>query len=90
MGIAGAIVPPWKSTAYAAEGTRRNAASSVKACANSHTPLPYTGPDQILEIILQMAVSAGFPAALEAVRTAASVFGEAHEVTHGYRCRFQN
>lgn len=39
-------------------------------------------PDQILEIILQMAVYAGFPAALEAVRTAASVFGEAREVTH--------
>jgi 4-carboxymuconolactone decarboxylase len=33
-------------------------------------------PDQILEIILQMAVYAGFPAALEAVTTAASVFGE--------------
>ena len=32
--------------------------------------------DQILEIILQMAVYAGFPAALEAVKTAASVFGE--------------
>jgi 4-carboxymuconolactone decarboxylase len=32
--------------------------------------------DEILEIILQMAVYAGFPAALEAVRTAASVFGE--------------
>lgn len=31
-------------------------------------------PDQILEIILQMAVYAGFPAALEAVKTAASVF----------------
>jgi alkylhydroperoxidase/carboxymuconolactone decarboxylase family protein YurZ len=29
-----------------------------------------------LEIILQMAVYAGFPAALEAVKTAASVFGE--------------
>jgi 4-carboxymuconolactone decarboxylase len=29
----------------------------------------------ILEIILQMAVYAGFPAALEAVKTAASVFG---------------
>lgn len=39
-------------------------------------------PDQILEIILQMAVYAGFPAALEAVRTAASVFGEARDVTH--------
>lgn len=38
-------------------------------------------PDQILEIILQMAVYAGFPAALEAVRTAASVFEEAREVT---------
>lgn len=33
-------------------------------------------PDQVLEIILQMAVHAGFPAALEAVKTAASVFGE--------------
>lgn len=33
-------------------------------------------PDQVLEIILQMAVYAGFPAALEAVKTAASVFGE--------------
>jgi 4-carboxymuconolactone decarboxylase len=33
-------------------------------------------PDQILEIILQMAVYAGFPAALEAIKTAASVFGE--------------
>ena len=33
--------------------------------------------DEILEIILQMAVYAGFPAALEAVKTAASVFGEA-------------
>jgi 4-carboxymuconolactone decarboxylase len=32
--------------------------------------------DDILEIILQMAVYAGFPAALEAVRTAASVFGQ--------------
>lgn len=32
--------------------------------------------DDILEIILQMAVYAGFPAALEAVRTAASVFVE--------------
>jgi 4-carboxymuconolactone decarboxylase len=32
--------------------------------------------NEILEIILQMAVYAGFPAALEAVRTAASVFGE--------------
>lgn len=30
--------------------------------------------EQILEIILQMAVYAGFPAALEAVKTAASVF----------------
>lgn len=36
-------------------------------------------PDQILEIILQMAVYAGFPAALEAVRTAATVFGESAE-----------
>jgi 4-carboxymuconolactone decarboxylase len=33
-------------------------------------------PDEILEIILQMVVYAGFPAALEAVKTAASVFGE--------------
>lgn len=32
--------------------------------------------DEILEIILQMAVYAGFPAALEAVKTAASVFGD--------------
>ena len=32
--------------------------------------------DDILEIILQMAVYAGFPAALEAVKTEASVFGE--------------
>lgn len=32
--------------------------------------------EDILEIILQMAVYAGFPAALEAVKTAASVFGE--------------
>jgi len=32
--------------------------------------------DEILEIILQMAVHAGFPAALEAVKTAASAFGE--------------
>jgi 4-carboxymuconolactone decarboxylase len=32
--------------------------------------------DEILEIILQMAVYAGFPAALEASRTAASVFAE--------------
>jgi len=36
-------------------------------------------PDQILEIILQMAVYAGFPAALEAVKTAASVFAETEE-----------
>ena len=33
-------------------------------------------PQQILEIILQMAVYAGFPAALEAVKTSASVFHE--------------
>ena len=33
-------------------------------------------PDEILEIVLQMAVYAGFPAALEAVKTAGSVFGE--------------
>lgn len=39
-------------------------------------------PDQILEIILQMAVYAGFPAALEAVKTAASVFGELRENIH--------
>jgi 4-carboxymuconolactone decarboxylase len=32
--------------------------------------------DEILEIILQMAVYAGFPAALEALKTAAVVFGE--------------
>lgn len=32
--------------------------------------------DDVLEIILQMAVYAGFPAALEAVKTAASVFAE--------------
>ena len=32
--------------------------------------------DEIVEIILQMAVYAGFPAALEAVKTAASAFGE--------------
>lgn len=32
--------------------------------------------DEILEIILQMAVYAGFPAALEAVKTAAHVFGD--------------
>lgn len=32
--------------------------------------------NQVLEIILQMAVYAGFPAALEAVRSAASVFAE--------------
>ena len=31
--------------------------------------------EEILEIILQMAVYAGFPAALEAVKTAASAFG---------------
>lgn len=32
--------------------------------------------DEILEIILQMAVYAGFPAALEAVKTSAAVFGD--------------
>lgn len=32
--------------------------------------------DEILEIILQMAVYAGFPAALEAVKTAATVFDD--------------
>ena len=37
--------------------------------------------DEILEIILQMAVYAGFPAALEASRTAASVFAE-NQVLH--------
>jgi len=31
--------------------------------------------EEILEIIMQMAVYAGFPAALEAVKTAATVFG---------------
>ena len=31
--------------------------------------------EEILEIILQMAVYAGFPAALEAVKTASDVFG---------------
>jgi 4-carboxymuconolactone decarboxylase len=31
--------------------------------------------EEILEIILQMAVYAGFPAALEAVKTAAAAFG---------------
>lgn len=39
-------------------------------------------PDQILEIILQMAVYAGFPAALEAVKTAASAFSETKEANH--------
>jgi 4-carboxymuconolactone decarboxylase len=34
-------------------------------------------PDQILEIILQMAIYFGFPAALEAVKTAASVIRRA-------------
>lgn len=34
--------------------------------------------EEVLEIILQMAVYAGFPAALEAVKTAAAVFGESH------------
>jgi 4-carboxymuconolactone decarboxylase len=32
--------------------------------------------EEILEIILQMAVYAGFPAALEAIKTAAAVFAE--------------
>jgi 4-carboxymuconolactone decarboxylase len=32
--------------------------------------------DEVLEVILQMAVYAGFPAALEAVKTAATVLGE--------------
>jgi 4-carboxymuconolactone decarboxylase len=35
--------------------------------------------NEISEIILQMAMYAGFPAALEAVKTAASVFGEKSE-----------
>jgi alkylhydroperoxidase/carboxymuconolactone decarboxylase family protein YurZ len=39
-------------------------------------------PDQILEIIPQIAVYARLPAALKAVRTAASLLGEAREVTH--------
>jgi 4-carboxymuconolactone decarboxylase len=39
-------------------------------------------PDQILEIVLQMAVYAGFPAALEAVKTAAAVFGESKEISN--------
>ena len=34
---------------------------------------------EILEIILQMAVYAGFPAALEATKTAAAVFAESSE-----------
>ena len=33
--------------------------------------------EQIMEIVLQMAGYAGFPAALEAAKTAASVFAEA-------------
>jgi 4-carboxymuconolactone decarboxylase len=37
-------------------------------------------PDEILEIVLQMAVYAGFPAALEAVKTAASVFEESKDL----------
>lgn len=32
--------------------------------------------EEVLEIILQMAVYAGFPAAIEAVKTAAAAFGE--------------
>jgi 4-carboxymuconolactone decarboxylase len=32
--------------------------------------------EEVMEIILQMAVYAGFPAALEAMKTAASVFAE--------------
>jgi 4-carboxymuconolactone decarboxylase len=32
--------------------------------------------DEILEVILQMAVYAGFPAALEALKTVGAVFGE--------------
>lgn len=35
--------------------------------------------EEILEIILHMAVYAGFPAALEAVKTAAAVFSETSE-----------
>jgi 4-carboxymuconolactone decarboxylase len=35
---------------------------------------------QILEIILQMAIYAGFPAALEAVKTAACVFAEINSI----------
>jgi 4-carboxymuconolactone decarboxylase len=35
--------------------------------------------EEVLEIILQMAVYAGFPAALGAVKTAASVFAELQE-----------
>jgi 4-carboxymuconolactone decarboxylase len=38
--------------------------------------------EQALEIILQMAVYAGFPAALEAVKTPASVLGESKETNH--------
>ena len=38
--------------------------------------------DQILEIILQMAVYAGFPAALEAVKTATSVLVEVQRSTN--------
>ena len=40
--------------------------------------------DEILEIILQMAVYAGFPAALEAVKTAACVFGADVPVVKGH------
>ena len=35
--------------------------------------------EEVLEIIIQMALYAGFPAALEAVKTAASVFGKGQE-----------
>jgi 4-carboxymuconolactone decarboxylase len=37
--------------------------------------------EEVLEIIIQMAVYAGFPAALEAVKTAASVFTESQETS---------
>jgi 4-carboxymuconolactone decarboxylase len=47
-------------------------------------------PDQILEIILQMAVYAGFPAALEAVKTAASVFGESKETNQRSKSEFRS
>ena len=37
--------------------------------------------EEVLEIIIQMAVYAGFPAALEAVKTAALVFAESQEAS---------